>query len=120
MRAEHLEDETIEITSDAHTPEIRSADGLCRLRILSPPRLAGDMEWYELEIAPSGMLDSAPHAPGTQEHFTAFTNGFEVATGDARQSLKAGETARYPADVAHRISNLSRKSAKGLLVVLYR
>ena len=81
--AEHLEDETIEITSDAHTPEIRSADGLCRLRILSPPRLAGDVEWYKLEIAPSGMLDSASHAPGTQEHFTAFTNGFEVATGDA-------------------------------------
>ena len=118
--ARHLDDEAIEVTSDAHTPQIRSADGLCRLRILSPPRLAGDMEWYELEIAPSGTLDSAPHAPGTQEHLTALTNGFEVATGDARQSLKAGETARYPADAAHRISNVSRKPAKGLLVVIYR
>ena len=35
--ARHLDDEAIEVTSDAHTPQIRSADGLCRLRILSPP-----------------------------------------------------------------------------------
>jgi transcriptional regulator with XRE-family HTH domain len=118
--AGHPDGSVIEVTSDAHTPEIRSADGLCRLRILSPPRLAGDVEWYELEIAPSGRLDSAPHAPGTQEHFTAFTNGFELASGEASQTLKAGETARYPADVAHRISNVSRKPARGLLVVLHR
>jgi len=112
--------EKIEVTSRAHTPEIRSADGKCRLRILSPPRLAGHTEWYDVEIDPSGSLDSEPHAAGTFEHFTALTEGLEVASGGSVISLKEGETARYPVDIAHRITNVIDKPARGFLVVLYR
>lgn len=115
-----VDDNTIELVPVGHTPEIRSADGLCRLRILSPPQLAGQTEWYDVEIAPSGSLDSAAHAPGAFEHFTAWTAGLEIGSGDAVRSLKAGETARYPADIPHRITNRSAKAAKGLLIVLYR
>jgi XRE family transcriptional regulator, regulator of sulfur utilization len=110
----------IDVVSSSHTPEIKSADGLCRLRILGPPQLAGQTEWYEIEIAPDGHLDSAPHAPGAFEHLTAFTTGFEITSGDATRALKAGETARYPADVPHRIVNRSSKPARGLMVLLYR
>lgn len=112
--------EQIEVTSKAHTPEIRSADGLCRLKILSPPRLAGQTEWYSVDMEPGGSLDSQPHAPGAFEHFTALTEGFEVGCGDSVIRLKDGETARYPADVAHRISNTSAERARGWLVLLYR
>jgi len=114
------DDNEVELVLAENTPEIRNADGSCRLRILSPPQFAGNTEWYELEIAPSGKLESAAHAPGAFEHFTAFTPGFEVASGNATQALKVGETARYPADVPHRIVNTSKRPAKGLLVVLYR
>ncbi len=114
------DDNAIELVPVAHTPEIRSADGLCRLRILSPPRLAGQTEWYDIEIAPSGSLDSPAHAPGAFEHFTAWTTGFEVGSGESARTLKAGETARYAADVPHRITNRSAKTARGLLMVLYR
>ncbi len=114
-----MNDDTIELVTAAHTPEISSADGSCRLRILSPPRLAGQVEWYGVEIAPSGVLDSAPHAPGTSESFTAFTPGFEVTSGSSTRTLAAGETARYPADVPHRIANTAPEPAKGLMVVLY-
>ena len=55
----------IEIIAPAHTPEIRSADGSCQLRILSPPSLAGTVEWYDVEIAGHGRLDSAAHARNT-------------------------------------------------------
>jgi transcriptional regulator with XRE-family HTH domain len=110
----------VELVTAANTPEIRNADGSCRLRILSPPQFAGETEWYELEIAPSGSLDSAPHAPGAFEHFTALNAGFEVTSGNSTQTLKAGDTARYPADVPHRIINTSKRSAKGLMIVLYR
>jgi len=110
----------VELVTAANTPEIRNTDGSCRLRILSPPKFAGETEWYELEIEPSGSLDSAAHAPGAFEHFTAFSGGFEVASGNSVQTLKPGETARYPADVPHRITNTSKRPAKGLLVVLYR
>jgi transcriptional regulator with XRE-family HTH domain len=110
---------SIDVVCQEHTPEIRSADGLCRLRILSPPALAGSIEWYTLEFAPAGRLDSTAHSPGTTEHFTAETTGFEITTAAARHALKAGETARYPADVPHRIANLSPRVGRGYLVVVY-
>jgi XRE family transcriptional regulator, regulator of sulfur utilization len=110
----------IEITTKAHTPEIRSPDGLCRLKILSSPRLAGQTEWYDVEIQSGGKLDSDPHASGAFEHFTALTEGFEVTCGESTMRLKEGETARYPADVSHCISNVGRKPARGFLVVLCR
>ncbi|WP_439495346.1 helix-turn-helix domain-containing protein [Bosea sp. (in: a-proteobacteria)] len=110
----------VEITTKTHTPEIRSADGLCRLKILSSPRLAGQTEWYDVEMQPGGRLDSDPHASGTFEHFTALTEGFEVTCGESVMALKEGETARYPADTSHCIANAGDKSARGFLVVLYR
>src|SRR3989337_2962730 len=72
---------SIEVVTAAHTPLIKSSDGTCSLRILSPPHLAGTTEWYEVEMAPSGLLDSAPHATGAIEHFTAFSTGFERISG---------------------------------------
>ena len=118
-RAVPTENGSIEITSASHTPEIRSADGLCRLRILSPPRLAGSTEWYDVEISPNGMLDSAPHAPGAFEHFTALTPGFEITSGSVTKTLDIGETARYAADVPHRIVNRSKETIRGLMILLY-
>ena len=110
----------IEIVPASHTPRIHSADGKCTLKILSPPRLAGETEWYEIEIVPGGTLQSAPHAPRAFEHFTALTDGFLVSSGDASLRLRAGETARYPADVEHAITNNSGRTARGFLVLLYR
>jgi XRE family transcriptional regulator, regulator of sulfur utilization len=110
----------VEVVPASYTPEFKNADGSCRLRILSPPDLAGRTEWYEVEMAPSGALDSAAHAAGAFEHFTAFTSGFEIKSGQSVRTLNAGETARYRADVPHRIRNISAKGAKGLMVVIYR
>lgn len=115
-----VEDSSVEVQTSAYTPEIKSDDGSCRLRILSPPRLAGTAEWYEVEIQPNGVLDSAPHAAGAFEHFTALTSGFEVTSGGTARSVNAGETARYQADVPHRIANTTGKVARGLLILLYR
>ena len=109
----------IEVVSVAHTPSIRSPDGAWTLRILSPPALAGRMEWYEVEIAAGNKLSSAPHAPGTIEHLTASTDGLQVTTGPHCESLKRGETARYRADVPHEISNSGKSAARALMVVLY-
>jgi transcriptional regulator with XRE-family HTH domain len=113
------DEDAIEVVAAGATPEIRSADGRCRLRILGPPRLAGATEWYEVAMAPGGALDSAPHAGGAFEHFTALEGAFEIASGEAKRRLEAGETARYAADVAHRIANAGPGEARGLLVVLY-
>lgn len=116
----------IEIMTAA--PEIRSADGKCALRILSAPRLAGDVEWYSLSIDPGGVLDSDPHSPGAFEHFTATTGAFTVTSGDMTMPVRAGETARYRADIHHSIAHAGangdadtgNEPATGFLVVLYR
>ncbi|GAB5429461.1 MAG: XRE family transcriptional regulator [Devosia indica] len=112
--------EQIEVTSRSLTPEIRSPDGLCRLRILSPPRLAGQTEWYELEMQPGAALVSDAHAAGSFEHYTAMSDGFTVKSGGVEALLHKGETARYAVDVPHTIRNDSGEIARGFLVVLYR
>lgn len=113
-----IQDDAINVVTDAATPQIKSADGGCTLKILGPPQLAGGTEWYDVSFSPGASLDSAPHAPGTMEHFTALSDTFEVTSGDALRMLQSGDTARYNADVAHRITNTSTKLARGLLVVI--
>ncbi len=109
----------VEIVSAPLTPEIKSPEGQWRLRILSPPAMAGRVEWYEVEIAPGGRLTSAPHALGTHEHLTAQTAGLRVRTELGEQTLEAGETARYRADVEHEIANGSNAPARAILTVVY-
>jgi transcriptional regulator with XRE-family HTH domain len=112
-------DARIDVVCGDQTPEIRSADGRCRLRILSPPELAGATEWYRLDFEPAGRLESHPHSPGTTEHFTAETQGFEITTAAATHPMNAGDTARYRADVPHAIVNTSASPGRGYLVVIY-
>ena len=115
----HRQANPVDVVTVAHTPEIKSPEGHWRLRILSPPAMAGRVEWYEVEIAPGGKLSSAPHAAGTYEHLTAQSEGLSVKTTLGEQSLTAGETARYRADVDHEIANAGREPARALMVVVY-
>jgi transcriptional regulator with XRE-family HTH domain len=102
------------------TPVLRSPDGKCTLRILGPIELAGQFEWYELDVRPGGALRSDAHEPGSREHLSVLSGTLEVTSGDATHRLKAGETARYAVDVAHAIVNPTRAPASALLVVLHR
>ncbi|MGX1787896.1 helix-turn-helix domain-containing protein [Bosea sp. NPDC055332] len=110
----------IEVLPSQHTPAIRSADGCCQLRILSPPGLAGAIEWYDVEIAGHGRLDSAAHAAGSVEHVTVLSGQLVITSGASRYPVKVGETARYPVDVPHSIGNEQDEPARGLMVLLYR
>jgi transcriptional regulator with XRE-family HTH domain len=101
------------------TPSLRSPDALCELRILGPVEMAGQFEWYELKLQPGGVLDSQAHEPGTREHLTIATASMELRVADASQRLKAGETARYPADCAHSIRNNGKTAASAWLVVIH-
>jgi len=110
---------TIAVLAAHAAPAIRSPDGLCELRILGPITLAGRFEWYALTIQPGGALDSQAHEEGSQEHLTNMAGTLEVQAGDQVQRIKNGETARYAADCAHRISNAGRNTASGWLVVVH-
>jgi transcriptional regulator with XRE-family HTH domain len=101
------------------TPRLASPDGKCELRILGPIDLAGRFEWYALAVQPGGSLDSQPHEPGSQEHLTLQGGTLEVQAAEERARLRPGETARYAADVPHRIHNPGKTMAHAVLVVLH-
>lgn len=109
----------IEVVPAHGTPGMSSPDGLCKLRILGPIDLAGQFEWYELNIQPGGTLESAAHEPGSREHLSVLSGSLEVQAGQIVQKLKPGETARYAVDAPHAIRNTSKQPATALLVVLH-
>ena len=75
-----------------------------RYRPLSPAEEAGRHEVYELVFDAGGALTSSPHKRGAREHLTVISGRLSVTSGQARQSVGAGDIARYAADVAHRIA----------------
>lgn len=108
----------IDVATAAFTPEIRTEDGLCTLRILSPADRADSLEWYELIFAGGGALLSAAHGKGTREHLTVLEGELEIICDAVGERISGGATARYPADVAHEIRNIGSGEARALLVVI--
>jgi transcriptional regulator with XRE-family HTH domain len=108
----------IDVTAASFVPEIRTEDGQCVLRILSPADKAGSMEFYHLTIAPHGELTSDAHARGSSEHLTVLDGELTVISADTSATVGTGAIARYPADVPHAIRNLTAAPASALLVVI--
>ncbi len=113
------QEQSITLVPAHATPTLRNPDGSCELRILGPVDLAGQFEWYELKLQPTGALESQAHEPGTYEHLTLVSGSLEVQSGTVQQRLKTGETARYRADQTHCIRNIGKTPASAWLVVLH-
>lgn len=105
----------IETLRADHVPTIDNLGKNLRIRILSPPEEAGIHEVYELHFGLDGVLDSQAHTRGAREHLTVIDGVLDVTSGDAAARLEAGDTARYGADVPHRIAAIG--AAKAFLVV---
>jgi len=107
-----------DVTKSYQTPEIQSADGKCNLRILGPIDKVAETEWYDLVLEPDGILESDGHGKGTSEHLTVLEGELCVRNAQTEQTILAGDTARYQADVPHYIENKGKSSARALMVVL--
>jgi transcriptional regulator with XRE-family HTH domain len=107
----------IEVTAASFVPEIRTEDGRCVMRILSPAADAGRTELYHLTFAPGGELLSDPHTRGTTEQLSVLSGDLTVDSADTSALVGEGSIARYPADVPHAIRNASALPAQALLVV---
>lgn len=112
--------EAVHVLEPHETPTLPGHHSGYVLRILGPMDLAGKFEWYELTLAPNGMLKSNPHDPGTMEHLTLISGSVEVEVDGAARMLKIGGTARYAADRPHVIRNCGENEAKAMLVVIHR
>ncbi len=106
------------IRADDHTYHFRS-DRYCRIRTLSPLPLEKAVEFYEIVLRAGAALKSAPHFEGARELLTVQQGSVRMCSGGEKADLGAGDSAHYPADVAHSIENLSRKDAVLFLVVTY-
>jgi transcriptional regulator with XRE-family HTH domain len=115
--AREAPEDRIDVQPENLTPTIRSADGSCTLQILSPVTMVSLVEWYLLTFEPGGSLVSAPHGAGTTEHLHCTDGKIVVRSAGAEMVLRAGETARYAADVPHALVSADDKGAKAFLVV---
>ncbi|AOI59089.1 helix-turn-helix domain-containing protein [Burkholderia diffusa] len=112
--------ETIRVDGPHDIPTLAGHDGRYQLRVWGPIDLAGKFEWYELTLPGGGALVSNAHEPGTREHLTVLQGAMEIEAAAASRRLKAGDTARYPADAPHAIRNPGKAEARALLIVIHR
>ena len=116
-----LDDETADnaiknVMRANRTPTIDSQGEGCRIRILSPPDQAGELEVYEIQFTANGALISEPHQIGCHEHLTVLEGALKVTAGKEIVDLNKGDTVRYAADCNHAI-RANGTSTKALLIV---
>lgn len=109
----------IDVVRNGDRSAIFREDGACLIRTLSPLRLEKDVEFYELTLRPGATLESAPHFVGTREFVTVSKGEVRLVSGGETTNLSPGDSAHYPADVPHRIENLSKSDAVLFLVDIY-
>jgi transcriptional regulator with XRE-family HTH domain len=112
--------EAIHVLEAHELPTLPGAHAGYVLRILGPMELAGKFEWYELTLAPDGVLASSPHDPGAIEHLTLLQGTMEIEVDGEKKKIKTGATARYQVDRKHAIRNAGKTEARALLVVVHR
>ncbi len=106
----------IEVLRQSDVPSIDNMGTACKIRILSPPEEAGGHEVYDIHFDTGGSLISQPHARGSHEQLTVLEGKVVVESGSAKESLTAGDTARYAADVAHSICSADGPARVFLIV----
>ena len=94
-------------------------DGSCRVRTLSPLSLEKDVEFYEVSIHPGQRMSSSPHFRETREFVTVESGSLVLRSGDEEVRLEQGDSAQYPADVAHELINPGPNPTMAFLVVIY-
>jgi transcriptional regulator with XRE-family HTH domain len=90
------------------------------LRTLYPMHLEKDVEFYEVKLRPGGSLCSEPLLAGTREFLTVHKGVVRVRSGSDQVQLRAGDSARYFADVEHELKNVGRGEVVAFLVAIYR
>jgi len=92
----------------------------CTIRTLSPLSLEKDIEFYQIDLQPSGRLESEPHFQNTVEILTVAKGKLHVKSADRDVTLHTGDSVYYCADVPHVITNPANTPARAYMVVKYR
>ena len=76
-------------------------------------------EVYYIEIDPKGRLRAEPHPPATQEIITVFSGTLELSIGERKETLSAGKSVRFHADVEHAYLNPGSRACRLGMVIAY-
>jgi transcriptional regulator with XRE-family HTH domain len=99
-------------------PVLESQDGLCRLAIAGPLELVEDLQWYDFQAKPGGVLESEPHPPGTIEHLYLLKGELEVTCAKEVKSVRSGEAIRFRGDRPHKLVNTGSTDAHATMVLV--
>lgn len=111
---------TIELVHADDPTNLFRSDDECTIRTLSPLHMEKNVEFYEIRIAASGRLRSAPHFQGTRELLTVTQGAAHVTSGGHACRLNTNDSAHYRADVPHEIENVGDAELVCFLVVTYK
>jgi len=106
----------IDVLKAAEVPTIDNMGHGCCISILSPPEEAGWHEVYDIRFTAQGSLKSQPHGRGAIEYLTVLEGQIRVTSGAATTEVNTGDTARYAADVPHKIAAIDGKARAFLIV----
>ena len=104
------------IETSKETPNISSKDGLCELSILGAGETVSWLQWYVLTMKPKGKLPSKSHGSNTFENITVISGEVVVYLKKQSETLKAGDTFRFPTNQEHTLMNKSKTISKILMV----
>ena len=104
------------IETSKETPNITSKDGLCELSILGAGETVSWLQWYVLTMKPKGQLPSRSHGSNTFENITVISGEVVVYLKKQSETLKAGDTFRFPTNQEHTLMNKSKTISKVLMV----
>ena len=104
------------IETSKETPNISSKDGLCELSILGAGETVSWLQWYVLTMKPKGQLPSRSHGSNTFENITVISGEVVVYLKKQSETLKAGDTFRFPTNQEHTLVNESKTNSKVLMV----
>ncbi len=107
------------ITHSEDVPQLETSDDGPHIKVLSPLDMAGALEIYMLQFDPNSVLDSEPHAPGTEEYLTVLSGNITVAVGGREAHLHPGDFIIYNCDIHHTITNASDEPAQVHMVVRF-
>jgi rhodanese-related sulfurtransferase/transcriptional regulator with XRE-family HTH domain len=99
---------------------IVSTDGRFSSRALFPPDDRGEVEFYELWLAPRGREDAEAHAPGTRENLVVTAGRLVLEIDKQSYELAKGDAIVFSADVPHSYINPSGEDCWINLVMTYR
>ena len=78
---------------------------------------ADALELWDWRLAPGDGHEADAHTAGTRELLHVHAGAVELAVGDERVTLRAGDAAAFPGDVPHAYRNAGRGSARFSLTV---